>query len=156
MLTGNYKHRAFLRLIVLAVVLAVPGPGKADVARLASTDLHIHIKGVETSKGVVQYGLYNSAVHFPSREGRVAEGEVRAIRSGVKIVIKGLKPGFYAVAAFHDENLNDSFDQGVLGIPLENYGFSNDASGFFSAPDIEDARFKVTGRQTTISITLGR
>lgn len=156
MLTGNYKHRAILRLLVLAVFLAVPGLARADVALLASTDLHIHIKGVETSKGVVQYGLYNSAAHFPSREGRIAEGEVRATREGVQIVIRGLKPGYYAVAAFHDENLNDSFDQGVLGIPLEKYGFSNDASGFFSAPDFEDAQFKVNGRQTTISITLGR
>ena len=156
MLIGKNKHRAILRLLAFAAFLAIPGAGKADLAGIYGTDLHIHIKGVETSRGVVQYGLYDSPDSFPGREGRIAKGEVRAVRDGVKIVIKGLKPGYYAVAAFHDENLNDSFDQGLLGIPLENYGFSNDARGFFKAPDFKDARFRVTGRQTTISITLGR
>ena len=67
-----------------------------------------------------------------------------------------LTPGIYAVAVFHDENLNDIFDQGIFGIPLENYGFSNDARGFFSAPDFEDAKFQVRGQRTEISIELGR
>lgn len=151
-----FRRRAVLRLLALAVLLITPALAGADVVRLDSSDLHIHVKGIETSKGVVQYGLYNSARNFPGYQGRVAEGEVKAARDSVKIVIKGLKPGYYAVAVFHDENLNDSFDQGLLGIPLEYYGFSNDASGFFSAPDFEDARFKVSGRQTSISITLGR
>lgn len=138
------------------MLLATPGFASAELARLDSTDLHILVTGLDTGKGAVQYGLYDSARDFPGRKGKVAKGEVRAARDGVKIVIKGLKPGYYAVAVYHDENLNDSFDQGLFGIPLENYGFSNDASGFFSAPDFEDARFKVSGRQTTISITLGR
>lgn len=155
-MTEIYRYRAILRLLALVVFLAVPGPGSADLARLDSTELHIRITGVDTDRGVVQYGLFDSPEHFPSREGRVAKGEVRATREGVEIVIKGLKPGYYAVAAYHDENLNDSFDQGILGIPLENYGFSNDARGFFEAPAFKDARFKVIGGQTTISITLGR
>ena len=156
MLKGIYKYRALLRLFILAVFLAAPGLGRAGLGQPGGSELHIVITGVDTDKGVVQYGLYDSAAQFPDGEERIAKGEVRATPEGVKIVIKGLKPGYYAVAAFHDENLNDSFDQGALGIPLENYGFSNDARGFFKAPAFEDARFKVKGRQTTISITLGR
>jgi uncharacterized protein (DUF2141 family) len=145
-----------LRWVGFVYFLAVPGSAAADLARLEKSDLHIHITGVETDRGVVQYGLYDSARNFPSRQGRVAKGEVQAASKGVTVVIRGLKPGYYAVAVFHDENLNDSFDQGLFGIPLENYGFSNDASGFFSAPDFEDARFKVGGPETKISIKLGR
>ena len=156
MLNVKNPYNVTLRWLVCAVLMAVPGPVAADLARLQTTELNIHISGVDTDKGVVQYGLYNTAETFPGRDGRVAKGEVRASQDGVKIVIKGLKPGYYAVAAFHDENLNDSFDQGFLGIPLENYGFSNDARGFFKAPDFEDARFSVSGRKTTISFTLGR
>ena len=156
MLTGIYRHRPILRWFVFFAFLAVPGLVRGDLARLDSAELHIHVTGVDTDKGVVQYGLYNAPEHFPSRKGRIAEGEVKATRDGVKIIIKSLKPGYYAVAAFHDENLNDSFDQGILGIPLENYGFSNDAHGFLDAPAFKDARFRVGGSPTTISITLGR
>lgn len=150
------RCHAVVRMLAVAVFWLMPTMASADLARLGTTDLHIHVSGIDTDKGVVQYGLYDSAQHFPSYKGRVAKGEVQAARDGVVIVIKGLKPGYYAVAAFHDENLNDSFDQGILGIPLENYGFSNDASGFFSAPAFKAARFKVSGRQTNISIKLGR
>ena len=93
---------------------------------------------------------------FRRAAGGSPKGGVPAALSGSTIVIKGLKPGFYALAVFHDENLNDNFDQGIFGIPLEKYGFSNDASGFFSAPDFDDAKFQVRGQKTEISIELGR
>ena len=76
--------------------------------------------------------------------------------SGSTIVLKGLAPGFYAIAGFHDENYNDELDQGIFGIPLEDYGFSDNARGFFSAPDFDDLKFRVRGKTTVISIELGR
>ena len=128
----------------------------ADTTRLDTGDLIIQVSGLESGRGAIEYALYDSPENFPTRVGRIVKGEVPAIRSGSTIVIKGLAPGFYAVAIYHDENLNNKFDQGVFGIPLENYGFSNDARGFFSAPDFDDAKFQVRGQRTEISIELGK
>ncbi len=113
----------------------------ADTTRLDTGDLIIQVSGLESGRGAIEYALYDSPENFPTRVGRIVKGEVPAIPSGSTIVIKGLAPGFYAVAVYHDENLNNIFDQGIFGIPLENYGFSNDARGFFSAPDFDDAKF---------------
>ena len=52
-----------------------------------------------------------------------------------------LKKKSYAIAVYHDENENDSFDQGFLGIPLEDYAFSNNAKVFLGPPIFDDAAF---------------
>lgn len=114
------------------------------------------MNGVRSGSGMVQYAVFDSPRYFPGREGRVAKGEVPAASGEVRIVVRDLRPGTYAVAVFHDENGNDEFDQGIFGIPLEDYGFSNDARGFFSAPDFSDAAFEVRGPRTDIRLTLGR
>jgi len=116
----------------------------------------IRVSGLESGRGVVRYGLYNSAKNFPATKGQILKGDVPAAVAGVTIVINSLKPGFYAVAVFHDENRNDEFDQGIFGIPLENYGFSNNARGFFSAPSFDAAKFEVRGQKTEIKIELGK
>ena len=144
---------------VLTVCLAAlfrPAAFGEETARLGTTDLHIEVSGVKSTKGVVQYAVFDSPRHFPSRIGRVAKGEVPASSPKTEIVVKGLRPGTYAVAIFHDENRNDDFDQGIFGIPLEDYGFSNNVMGFFSAPDFDDAKFAVSGLHTTISIKISR
>jgi uncharacterized protein (DUF2141 family) len=122
----------------------------------SNRELIIRVTGLESGQGDIQYALYNSAKHFPTREGRIAKGAVPANLSGSTIVINGLAPGDYAVAIFHDENRNGEFDQGLFGFPLETYGFSNDARGFFSAPDFGSAKFRVDGHKTEISIDLTR
>jgi uncharacterized protein (DUF2141 family) len=136
--------------------LFAPGATGADASRVAFGDLVIRVTGVGAGRGAIHYALYNSAKYFPKQIGHVAEGRVPAKSAGNTIVIKGVMPGYYAVAVFHDENLNDEFDQGLFDIPLEDYGFSNDARGFFSAPSFNDAKFRVRGPRTEISIKLGK
>ncbi len=59
----------------------------------------------------------------------------------VIVVIDSLKYGEYAVRVFHDENKNGKIDTNFLGIPTEDYGYSNDASGWFGPPSWEKAKF---------------
>lgn len=101
--------------------------------------LIVEVTGLRSGKGDVHYAVYDSPEHFPKRKGRVSYGNVPAKADGVAIPVKGLKRGTYAVAVFHDENRNDEFDQGLLGIPLEDYGFSNNARGFLGPPSFTDA-----------------
>jgi uncharacterized protein (DUF2141 family) len=52
----------------------------------------------------------------------------------------------------HDENENSKMDFNFLGMPLEGYGFSNDASGTFGPPSFEDAAFRLKARPSAVSI----
>jgi uncharacterized protein (DUF2141 family) len=117
-------------------------------------ELIVQVTGMGAGRGDIRYGLYNSPKDFPTREGRMAKGGVPVMLPQSTIVIKNLTPGFYALAIFQDENRNRKFDQGFFGIPLELYAFSNNVRGFFSAPDFKDAKFRVSGPKTEISIEL--
>jgi len=51
---------------------------------------------------------------------------------------------------------NDDFDQGLLGIPLEAYGFSNGAIAFLGPPSFEDASFELAEPSGLVIIDLGQ
>jgi len=68
--------------------------------------------------------------------------------------INGMLPhGEYAIAIFVDANGNGKMDKNFLGIPKEQYGFSNNVMGRMAAPSFEQAKFEVTG-PTIQNITL--
>ena len=55
-----------------------------------------------------------------------------------------LTTGEYALAIYHDENSNGKLDSNFLGMPTEDYVFSNYATGNFGPPSFEDAKFTLT------------
>ena len=54
-----------------------------------------------------------------------------------------LKKGVYAISLFVDSNDNKIIDKNFLGIPSEQYGFSNNATGFLGSPSFKDASFNL-------------
>src|SRR5690606_16285288 len=106
-----------------------------------AAELVIRVIGLRSGAGTVQFAIYDAPEHFPTRNGRVAKGGAPATEAGTIIRVPALKAGTYAVAVFHDENDNDSFDQNFFGLPLEDYGFSNDARGFLGPPSFDAAAF---------------
>ena len=128
-----------------AVFLAGPG--------LAAT-LVIEVTGLRSVRGALHYAVYDRAESFPTRKGRVASGQPEVTGRRMVIRVPGLKPGRHAVALFHDENGNDAFDQGLFGIPLEDYAFSNNVMGFFAAPSFDAASFALTEPETRILIRI--
>ena len=62
--------------------------------------------------------------------------------------------GNYAIAVYHDKNKNGKIDTNLLGIPKEDYGFSNDARGKFGPASWNDAVFKVSEPKHVAEITI--
>ena len=65
-------------------------------------------------------------------------------------------PGRIAVSAFHDLNGNQDLDINALGVPIESYGFSNNARGLFGPPNFSDVSIQIreTDRDHTTAIRL--
>ena len=119
-----------------------------------TADLFVDVVGAATDKGQIHFGLYNSPKAFPEKDGRI-EGTQKPVKKGRATgIFKGLTPGYYAVVAFHDENDNGEFDQGLFGVPLETFGFSNEAVAILSAPSFESARIQVSEQGARITIRL--
>jgi uncharacterized protein (DUF2141 family) len=149
------RDKVFAGLLATCLVILPNWAAWAEETAIRAPVLLIEVTGLRSAKGDVHYALYDDAQHFPERKGRIMTGNVPARTGGVVIPIKNLSPGIYAVAVYHDENRNDEFDQGFLGFPLEDYGFSNNASGFLGPPSFEDAAIKLGSSDVRVLIRLG-
>ena len=54
-----------------------------------------------------------------------------------------LPDGIYAIGLYVDSNKNEKLDTNFLGIPTEQFGFSNNAKGRFGPPSFESASFEL-------------
>jgi len=117
--------------------------------------LHVAIEGLRNDKGKVLLALYNSEAGFPEDAEKAVDTAVVSIKNGKAQAVFNLDhSSTYAVCLVHDENNNGSMDKGLFGIPLEGYGFSNDAKGFMSAPPFKDASIEVIGSDYYITINI--
>jgi uncharacterized protein (DUF2141 family) len=114
--------------------------------------LTVIITGFSDEVGNCRFALDNSKSVY-EREDSVWIGKVLPITNKkVVVVFDSLVYGEYAVRVFHDENKNEKIDTNFLGIPTEDYGYSNDASDWFGPPSWEKAKFTFNKPQMTIEI----
>lgn len=112
------------------------------------------IDGLDSARGRVAVALYDSAASFRERSGAVASGWVAPDDGRATWTVAPVTPGVYAIAAYHDLNENGRLDRSALGVPVEPYGFSNDARGRFGPPDFEKAAIRIEPGERTVAITL--
>lgn len=69
-----------------------------------------------------------------------------------KVLLDGVGPGEYAIAAFLDTDNNEALSKNFLGIPTEPFGFSG-ASGF-GKPTFSEVSFKKGLGEHSVQIVL--
>ena len=116
---------------------------------LNSDTLEIEINNI-TKSGILHLGVYDSKKVFESDRGDKPGPQPGIVTGIVKKVSKGVfkeeievPSGTYAIGLYIDANENEKMDTNFLGIPKEQFGFSNDAKGSFGPPSFESASFEV-------------
>lgn len=130
--------------------LIIPACLFFSLAAQAQSQLSVDVELNEPSSGgTVRLAICLGEAAYDAEKGcRVASGTAKG--SVVHIVVDDLPEGRYAIKAFHDVNDSGDMDFNIAGVPKEPYGFSNNASGFMSAPKFEDASFLVKkGKNST-------
>ena len=139
------RARGTVLRILIAVAALFAGTQAARAA-----DLRIDIENTDGAEGDVYVSAYNGAEGFTKIERAVAVGLVPA---RAPTIVFQLPAGDYAVAVYHDRNGNGRMDRNLAGLPIERYGFSNDAAGAMGPPSFEAARVAVQ-KDTRIVIRL--
>lgn len=104
--------------------------------------LIVKFLGLKSSEGNIKVALANSKSNYSDHKNPYI-GITAEIKNNISTaVIENIPFGEYAVKAFHDEDANDKLNTNFLGIPMEDYGFSNNARGTFGPPSWEDAKFQ--------------
>ena len=123
-------------------------------APTATADLTIRVENVLPAGGIVRLGLYDAARYPDDNSKPVASADVPAVAGETVITLHGIAPGTYAIQTFQDVNANDKMDTSWVGLPLEPFGFSQDATPFLSKPSFDDVKFTLVAGENSQTIHL--
>lgn len=116
--------------------------------------LTVNLKGFKSDRGAVVVAVFDQAAAFPKNpEKAVAQQRASIAGGAATLEFRDLKPGTYAVSAYHDANNNGKMDTNFIGIPKEQTGASNDAKGRMGPPSFKDAQFTLNA-SGTVSISM--
>ncbi len=105
--------------------------------------LTVDFQGVSRREGIVLFALFDSKAAYDANTGPVRTLSLPASGGDFSVTLAGLPPGLYAVKSFHDRDGNGRMNFNPLGMPLEPYGFSNNARAPFGPPSWRRAAFEV-------------
>ena len=107
--------------------------------------LTVEVNGLQNSKGIVQFALYNKDGTIPDEDYKKCCKILKEkIQNGSsKVTFSNLPVGKYAVNILHDENENGEIDKGFI-LPIEGIGFSNyESIGLTNRPNFSKASFEL-------------
>jgi uncharacterized protein (DUF2141 family) len=106
------------------------------------------VVNVTSNSGKVGFALYNKTTFMmeplQSKNAKIVAGKST-------VTFKNLEKGEYAIICYHDKNDNNKMDFQPNGMPLEDYGSSNNVMAF-APPTYEDAKFVVAGKDVSLKI----
>lgn len=106
------------------------------------------VVNVSSDNGKVSFALYKKETFMKTpiqaKNGKIVDGVST-------VTFEDLEPGDYAIICFHDKNDNDKMDFQESGMPMEDYGASNNVLTM-GPPQYEDAKFTVSDKDLKIEI----
>ncbi len=150
--TSLFSTIIFLVIITFLLTPAFIAANQSSSNQISQKkgNLVIEITGFENSEGIAKVALANSKENYEG-DTPFKGFNFKIINNKVAETITGLPYGEYAIKVYHDENENNEMDKRMFGIPIERYGFSNDAKGSFGPPEFEKASFKLDSPELAIT-----
>jgi uncharacterized protein (DUF2141 family) len=143
----------------LVPVRPIKTPVKATqtpAATAPSPGLEVKFDGIKDSQGQVCLSLFSGPTDFPKDTSPdfVVKRCAPASSKGTSIMLGdlNLKPGNYALTAFHDANNDSKLNKGAFGIPEEGFGFSNNPEIGFRAPSFDETKFQVSKAPSVVQV----
>mgnify|MGYP006286230933 CR=1 FL=1 len=110
------------------------------------------IKGYDKIEGEIRIAMFNSKEKYT--KDPVHAVVLPVIADSLVWAVDDLPHGEYAIAVYHDKNTNGKLDTNLLGIPKEQYGFSNDARGRFGPAKWNSAKFRFPNTLSSLTIKI--
>lgn len=109
----------------------------------ANASVVLTFKGMTTMSGQVMGALFDSEGAYGGKGAPVRGLALKVEGTEVTTTIDGLKPGRYALRAFHDADGDGKLSVNPFGRPTEPTAFSNNARGVMGPASWKDAAFEV-------------
>ena len=128
---------------------------KDCVGRKTSTRLNVQVGALRSNAGDVVITVFpGDPSRFLAPRGKLGRKRIKTSAPMSQACFFLPSPSdAYAVFVYHDANGNRDLDRAPSGMPMEGYGFSNDAPTKFGVPSFDAVRFGVKPvGETTIRI----
>lgn len=135
------RLRTFL---LLGVVFFISSSVFSEIP-VKSYALTVEVEHLRSSKGVVQFALYNEEGTIPDEQFKryYKIGKSEIVDGKSIFTFNDLPEDVYAISIHHDENENGKIDKGLIK-PKEGIGFSNYHSiGLSNRPSFTKASFEL-------------
>lgn len=120
-----------------------------------SAVLELRIEGLHSAKGQVTITVYpDDPEKFLASGAKEARLRIPAVAPMTEACLELDKPGTYAIAVYHDENMDKKFNRTMVGLPAEGYGFSRNPTGLMGLPAFKDVKFAAVAGVNQLSITI--
>jgi len=128
-----------------AAMTGVSPPAPAGcTGRPSATWIDVSVEGVRSGSGQVAITLYaDNSRKFLVKNGSLYVGRVPAQAGTTTGCIFVPQPGVYAIAIYHDENGDGSFNRTAIGFPAEGFGFANNPSTLAGLPSFKSVRLAI-------------
>ena len=112
-----------------------------------------NVNNINSNDGTMYYALYTSAESMMNR--KAIQRQMATVKDETStITFTNVEVGVYSIVVFHDENNNKQMDFNDMGMPLEKYGVSNNATNPYGPPNFSDTKFDVIDTNLTFEIEL--
>ena len=112
----------------------------------------VQLTGFENDQGTAKLCVCRSEDEYVGKTKEFCTASKELKNKKAEWVFENMPYGRYSVKAFHDENDNSKLDTNFAGMPIERYGFSNNARGRFGPPPYDSAAFTLNCPQIKIAI----
>jgi uncharacterized protein (DUF2141 family) len=147
----TFKKRNIMSTLLRLLIIVLVHVFTSQIQSQEGYNISVKVNGLSSNEGKVFLAIYDTEEDFLEN---TFKGTTSSITNQTcEVIFENIPKGIYAISIFHDENDNGKMDTNFMGIPKEDYGCSNNASGFMGPPKWKDAKFELTN-DTTITINL--
>lgn len=119
-----------------------------------AADIPFNVTNIVSAEGTLVVALHPSDDNWPRLPDNAIVVKLTPKKGTVAGVFTNVPDGKYAMSVLQDLNNNGTLEKNIIGIPKEPVGVSGDHISTFSAPDYDEATFKVKGNHPLVSMTL--
>lgn len=119
-----------------------------------TTSITVVVENLKSTDGTVLVALYSEETFMKAAPEKSISAKI--VDGKATVTFEGVEKGIYGITVVHDKNGNNKMDFDNVGMPLEDYGISNNKFNPYGPPVWSDARFEVADEPLDLHISVTR
>ncbi len=133
---------------ILAIILTTTMMFSLSLLTSENKKITVSVVNATTDNGKVSFALFDEVTFMKTPLEAKSE---KIIDGKSTVTFKNIAQGEYSAICFHDKNNNGKMDFNENGMPLEDYGSSNNNMDF-GPPSFLDSKFRLAEEDLTLEV----